>query len=54
MEPVAEGILAKVDDDKRLVFGWANIIKDEEGQLLVDRQDDFIDSEDELEKAAYQ
>ena len=54
MEPVAEGVLAKVDDDKRLVFGWANIIKDEEGQLLVDRQDDFIDSEDELEKAAYQ
>lgn len=54
MGPVAEGILAKVDDDKRLVFGWANIIKDEEGQLLVDRQDDFIDSEDELEKAAYQ
>lgn len=54
MEPVAEGVLAKVDDDKRLVFGWANIIKDEEGHLLVDRQDDFIDSEDELEKAAYQ
>lgn len=54
MEPVAEGVLAKVDEDKRLVFGWANIIKDEEGHLLVDRQDDFIDSEDELEKAAYQ
>jgi hypothetical protein len=54
MSPVAEGVLAKVDEDKRLVFGWANIIKDEQGQLLLDRQDDFIDSEDELEAAAYQ
>ena len=51
---VAKGSITKVDEDKRLVFGWANIIKDEQGQLLLDRQDDFIDSEDELEKAAYQ
>lgn len=53
MNKVAKGTIAKVDEDKRLVFGWANIIKDEQGQLLLDRQDDFIDSEDELEKAAY-
>lgn len=54
MREVAEGVLTKVDDEKRLVFGWANIIKDEDGQLLLDRQDDYIDSEEELEKAAYQ
>jgi len=54
MEPVAEGIVAKIDEDKRLVFGWASIIKDERNQILLDRQDDFIDSEDELENAAYQ
>jgi hypothetical protein len=54
MGEVASGKITKVDEDKRLVFGWANIIKDEQGQLLLDRQDDFIDSEDELEKAAYQ
>lgn len=45
--------IVKIDEDKRLVFGWASIIKDEGGRVLLDRQDDFIDSEDELEKAAY-
>lgn len=50
---VANASIVKIDDDKRLVFGWASIIKDESGKILLDRQDDFIDSEDELEKAAY-
>lgn len=45
--------IVKVDDEKKLVFGWASIIKDESGKILLDRQDDFIDSEEELEKAAY-
>lgn len=45
--------IVKIDDDKRLVFGWASIIKDADGRVLIDRQDDFIDSEDELEKSAY-
>ena len=46
--------ITKIDDDKRLVFGWANIIKDVNGRVLLDRQDDFIDDEEELEKAAYE
>jgi len=50
---VANGVITKVDDDKRLVFGWASIIKDVEGRVLLDRQDDYIDDEEELEKAAY-
>ena len=50
---VASAKIVKIDDDKRLVFGWASIIKDEYGKILLDRQDDFIDSEDELENAAY-
>ena len=50
---IASAKIVKVDDDKRLVFGWASIIKDEYGKILLDRQDDFIDSEDELENAAY-
>jgi len=45
--------ITKIDDDKRLVFGWASIIKDAEGRVLLDRQDDYIDDEEELEKAAY-
>ena len=52
-EAIAEGTLAKVDEDKKLVFGWASIIKDSEGKILLDRQDDFIDDEEELEKSAY-
>lgn len=49
----ASASIVKIDDEKKLVFGWASIIKDENGMILLDRQDDFIDSEDELEKAAY-
>jgi hypothetical protein len=52
-EQLAVCDIAKIDDDQQLVFGWASIIKDEEGRLLVDRQDDFIEEEGELEKAAY-
>lgn len=53
MSKVADGKIIKIDDDKKLVFGWASIIKDTQGKILLDRQDDFIDSEEELEKAAY-
>lgn len=52
-QSVANAEIVKIDDEKRLVFGWASIIKDEGGKILLDRQDDFIDSEDELESAAY-
>ena len=40
------------DDDQRLVFGWASIVEDEHGNLIVDSQGDTI-TPDELEKAAY-
>ena len=40
------------DDDQRLVFGWASIIEDDAGDLIVDSQGDAI-APDELEKAAY-
>ncbi|NBO54413.1 MAG: hypothetical protein EBU84_07425 [Actinobacteria bacterium] len=54
MSEVAAGKIVKIDDERRLVFGWASVIKDTQDRLLLDRQDDFIDSEDELEKAAYE
>lgn len=50
---LAEAEIIKTDEDKKLVFGWASIIKDNYGKILLDRQDDFIDSEEELEKSAY-
>lgn len=45
--------IIKVDDEKRRVFGWAYIAQDAEGQTLIDKQGDFIDDPEVLEKAAY-
>jgi cation transport regulator ChaB len=42
------------EEDQRLVFGWASMAEDENGNVLVDRQGDFIDDITELEKASYQ
>lgn len=54
MPTVAEGQIVKLDEEKQLVFGWASVIKDTSNRILLDRQNDFIDSEEELEKAAYE
>lgn len=35
----------KVDEDKRLVFGWANVSVDVGGNEVVDLQEDMIDPE---------
>lgn len=43
----------KTSDDKRLVFGWASVSIDVDGEQLEDRQHDMIDPED-LEAAAYE
>lgn len=44
--------IMKSDDEKRLVFGWANIAVRVGGEIIQDFQDDVIDIE-ELEQAAY-
>lgn len=44
--------IAKLDEDERLVFGWANVSMRADGELIVDRQGDIIEPA-ELEKAAY-
>jgi hypothetical protein len=44
--------IAKVDDDRRLAFGWASIAVDGEGRPVVDHQGDYIPVP-ELERAAY-
>ena len=46
------GKVAKVDRDKFLVFGWASVATDANGNSVVDSQGDVIDIAD-LEKAAY-
>jgi hypothetical protein len=41
----------KVDEDKRLIFGWASVVT-KGGKLVVDKQGDIIEPH-ELEPAAY-
>lgn len=45
--------IAKVDMERHLVFGWANVAVRKDGEQIVDRQDDVMDMAD-LEPAAYQ
>lgn len=42
----------KIDDDRRLVFGWANVSVRKDGEQIIDNQGDMIDPED-LEDAMY-
>jgi hypothetical protein len=44
--------IQKVDEDRQLVFGWANVAIRKDGNQVVDSQGDSIDAED-LEDAAY-
>ena len=44
--------VAKTDEDRRLVFGWASVSADLSGQMIEDLQGDMLDI-DELEHAAY-
>ena len=41
----------KADDDKRLVFGWANVAIRVNGEQILDYQEDLIDI-DNLEEIA--
>ena len=44
--------IAKVSEDEQLVFGWAWISKDADGDIIIDHHGDVIEP-DELEPAAY-
>lgn len=44
--------IAKTLEDKKQVFGWANVAADAAGTNIIDRQGDMISPED-LEAAAY-
>lgn len=46
-------IIKKADEDKRLVFGWALVSADKDGQKIIDHQGDIVD-QDELEEGAYE
>ena len=48
---VLSATISKIDEDQRIVKGWASIIE-ENGEVVIDSQGDIID-EIELEKAAH-
>lgn len=48
-----EFLVIKMDTDKQLVFGWAYVSHDAEGNVVVDKSGEFIDDYGELEEAAY-
>jgi hypothetical protein len=50
---MADGEIAKADEDQRIVFGWAYVTHDSEGNVNVDKSGDFIDAVEEIEKSAY-
>lgn len=43
----------KIDPEKKRVFGWAYVAKDGSGEVLIDKQGDFIDDPEELEAPVY-
>jgi len=45
--------IAKVDDEKRQIFGWASVSLRTDGEQIIDSHGDQIDPED-LEAAAYE
>lgn len=49
----AHGEISKVDEERKQVFGWAYVSHDAEGNVMVDKSGEFIDSIEELEGAAY-
>lgn len=51
-EPARKAKIAKLDNDRQIVFGWANVSVRCSGEQVVDSHDDMIDP-DELETAAY-
>lgn len=46
-----EGVIAKTDDDKQLVYGWMYVTHNRDGEIVVDKSGDFIDEVDELDEA---
>lgn len=47
------GEIVKTDPAKRLVFGWAYVTHDRDGELNIDKSGDFADDIEEIEKSAY-
>lgn len=47
------GDIIKMDAEKQMVFGWAYVTHDADGQVNIDKSGDFVDDSEEIEKSAY-
>lgn len=47
------GEIVKRSDERQQVFGWAYVTHDVNGEIVVDKSGEFVDSHDEIENAAY-
>jgi hypothetical protein len=53
VELSADGAISKTDEERQMIFGWAYVTHDTEGNVNVDKSGDFIDAVEEIEKSAY-
>jgi cation transport regulator ChaB len=44
--------IIKIDESRHLVFGWFSVVEDADGNVVIDKQGDFIEPQD-LENAVY-
>ena len=51
--PVFSGEMVKADPDRRIIFGWAYVAKDKDGDQVYDHSGDFVTKAENLEDKAY-
>lgn len=49
---LASGVISKADEEQQVVYGWAYVTHDREGNVVVDKSGDFVDDIGEIEKTA--
>ena len=45
--------VAKLDEEQRIIFGWAYVSRDADGEVVWDRSGEAVEKAEELEEAAY-
>ena len=41
--PLGSGVIIKMDNEQQMVFGWAYVTHDAQGQVNIDKSGDFFD-----------
>lgn len=45
-------VILKADNEQKIVYGWAYVTHDKDGQVVVDKSGEFVDDIEEIEKTA--